>query len=340
MAMRYSIIFNQKLFTMRVLILFISLILFSVSSCNKDEDNQPASGDYKQEMRNIVQGISIYAKGINTSFQIIPQNGHNLITFDGEENGTPNTKYMAAIDAVGREDLYYGYENDDASTPLADTEEMIPFLDICRQNNVPVLVTDYCFTHSKMDDSYRKNSAKGYISFAAPERDLNVIPNYPAERSNVNSSDINTCNDAKNFLYLINSENYSTKQEFINAITATNYDIVLIDYAFNEEVYTNSEINSMKIKNNGGKRLIISYMSIGEAEDYRYYWQNDWKTGSPEWLDKVNPDWAGNYKVKYWMDEWQSIIYGNDNSYLKKILDAGFDGAYLDIIDAFEYYEE
>jgi len=33
------------------------------------------------------------------------------------------------------------------------------------------------------------------------------------------------------------------------------------------------------------------------------------------------------------------IIYGNNNSYLKKILDAGFDGVYLDIIDAFEYFE-
>ena len=33
------------------------------------------------------------------------------------------------------------------------------------------------------------------------------------------------------------------------------------------------------------------------------------------------------------------IIYGNNNSYLEKILDAGFDGVYLDIIDAFEYFE-
>jgi len=31
---------------------------------------------------------------------------------------------------------------------------------------------------------------------------------------------------------------------------------------------------------------------------------------------------------------------GNSEAYLKKTLDAGFDGVYLDIIDAFEYYEE
>jgi cysteinyl-tRNA synthetase len=28
------------------------------------------------------------------------------------------------------------------------------------------------------------------------------------------------------------------------------------------------------------------------------------------------------------------------NSFLKSIIDAGFDGAYLDIVDAFEYFED
>ncbi len=80
-------------------------------------------------------------------------------------------------------------------------------------------------------------------------------------------------------------------------------------------------------------------MSIGEAEDYRYYWQDSWINNPPNWLEDENPDWEGNYKVRYWDKDWQSIIYGNDNSYLKKIINAGFDGVYLDIIDAFEYFE-
>lgn len=44
--------------------------------------------------------------------------------------------------------------------------------------------------------------------------------------------------------------------------------------------------------------------------------------------------------VRYWEEDWQSVIYGSDGSYLRKILNAGFDGVYLDIIDAFEYFEE
>ena len=85
--------------------------------------------------------------------------------------------------------------------------------------------------------------------------------------------------------------------------------------------------------------MVVAYMSIGEAEDYRYYWQSTWKNDKPIWLAKENPNWPGNYKVRYWEEEWQSIIYGNNDSYLKKIIDAGFDGVYLDIIDAFEYFE-
>jgi cysteinyl-tRNA synthetase len=59
----------------------------------------------------------------------------------------------------------------------------------------------------------------------------------------------------------------------------------------------------------------------------------------PAWLLGENPDWPGNHKVRYWDSAWQSIIYGNDSSYLKRIINAGFDGVYLDLIDAFEYFE-
>ena len=80
-------------------------------------------------------------------------------------------------------------------------------------------------------------------------------------------------------------------------------------------------------------------MSIGEGEDYRYYWQSSYNTNPPEWLSGPNPDWPGNYKVKYWLDSWKAIIYGNNEAYLDKLLEAGFDSTYLDIIDGYEYFE-
>ena len=141
-------------------------------------------------------------------------------------------------------------------------------------------------------------------------------------------------------MYLINSEHFETKQDFINAVSATNYDVIIMDLYHNEIAYTQAEIEQLKTKQNSGKRLVVCYMSIGEAEDYRYYWQAGWQEGRPSWLEEEDPNWEGNYYVRYWETDWQNIIFGNDNSYLKKIIDAGFDGTYLDLIDAFEYFEE
>lgn len=325
------------------IVLFLQITAITLfSGCGSNDVSGPPAGNinYRQEMRDFVTDIGSYAKSINSSFIIVPQNGQELVTDTGEGTGTPQVSYMNALDATGREDMFYGYNNDDEATPVEISQHFVDLCSLCEQYGVEILTTDYCYTHSKMDDSYTLNEQKGFISFAANHRDLNNIPDYPAEPYNLNSNDITQISQAKNFLYLINGENYATRQDFINAVSATNYDVIIMDLYHNEEAFTNSEIQQLKVKQNGGSRLVICYLSIGEAENYRYYWQSSWNTNKPDWLGAENPDWPGNYKVLYWYSEWQAIIFGNDASYLKKILDAGFDGAYLDIVDAFEYFEE
>lgn len=327
---------NTNFLKVSVLILLVFLLI----SCNKDDEETPPSPgmNYKQEMRDFVQDLSAYAKGIKPGFNIVPQNGHELVSSDGETTGSPATQYLGAIDGAGQEDLYYGYDNDNVATPQVQTNYLISFLDIANNNGVKILVTDYCSTTSNMNDSYIKNAAKNYTSFAADHRELDNIPIYPAQL--VNTDAIQSLSQAKNFLYLLDTDLFSTKQDFINAITATDYDILIMDLFFKDATeFTSAEIDSLRSKANGGERLIVCYMSIGEAEDYRYYWQAAWNTTPPSWMSTENPDWPGNFKVKYWEQAWQDIIFGNNNSYLKKIIDAGFDGAYLDIIDAFEHFE-
>ena len=73
-----------------------------------------------------------------------------------------------------------------------------------------------------------------------------------------------------------------------------------MDAFFDDEWLNSSDLTQIRTKANGGTRLLISYMSIGEAEDYRYYWGNNWKPGSPDWIVAENPNWKGNYKVAYW----------------------------------------
>jgi cysteinyl-tRNA synthetase len=318
-----------------IYILTASMLLLACSGDEINNDNQL----YRQHMRDFVVGISQYAKSTDSGFIIIPQNGPELVTTNGEAGGDPEMEYLAAIDGVGREDLFYGYDRDNRPTPAAESEYMIAFLDVFEQNGVEVLTTDYCWDHARMDDSYLRNAEKDYISFAAPDRELNLVPDYPIRPYNENGDDIQTLADARNFLYLLNPERFSNKGEMITAISQTNFDIIIMDMFFDDLAFTSQEISQLKIKNNGGERLVISYMSIGEAEDYRFYWDESWKVGDPSWIEKENRDWEGNYKVRYWDPAWQNIIYGSSTSYVRKIIDAGFDGVYLDIIDAFEYFE-
>lgn len=326
----------------RIIKLFVAVLplLLVLTGCSSDSSSPADTVDYRQEMRDFIMGISAYAKNINNNFIVIPQNGQELITDTGEAGGVLQSTYVHSFDATGRENLFYGYNQDDQKTPAEDKNHLLALCLLCEQNNVEVLTTDYCSTHSKMDDSFLENEQNGFISFAADHRELNDIPDYPATPYHVNNDDIGSISGAKNFLYLINGDNFSTKQDFISAVSATNYDAVIMDLYHNNKIYTHSEIEQLKTKQNGGKRLVIFYLSIGEAEDYRYYWQSDWKVGNPEFLEKEDPNWSGNYYVKYWDNDWQNVIYGNDASYLKKVVDTGFNGVYLDLIDAFEYFEE
>ena len=322
---------------------FITLFTLLVVSCSSDnDDNSGKSGNesgrnFKQDMRDYVIGISQAAKAVNPNFAIIPQNGIELVTTNGEDDGTPDATYLTAIDGNGQEDLFYGYDSDDKATNAEDTAYLRTLLNISKNAGNTILVTDYTSTASKITDSYSKNAAAGYVSFAATHRSLDNIP--AGMPRNVNSDNITSLSQAKNFLYLINPEGYATKAAFINAVTATNYDAVIMDLFLENELFTAAEVAQLRTKANGGKRLVICYMSIGEAEDYRYYWQNGWANNKPDWIAAENPDWPGNYKVKYWNEEWQGLIYKNRDSYLSKITNAGFDGVYLDIIDAFEYFE-
>ena len=128
-------------------------------------------------------------------------------------------------------------------------------------------------------------------------------------------------------------------------IAALPVDLAVIDYSADGEdatAFKPADTARMKKRPDGGQKKLISYMSIGEAENYRYYWQEAWNDAKtrPLWLDAENPDWEGNFKVRYWDPAWQAVILGSKTAYLDRIIAAGFDGVYLDIIDAFEYWRD
>ena len=317
--------------------LMLLLAVLLTTSCNRPEVTP--CDDYRQAMRDFVMRISETARTQHPDFIVIPQNGIELVTLGEDAGAELAAPYLAAIDGHGQEDLFYGYERDDEPTSANATDYLLSYLHRSKQTGNCILVTDYCSRPEYVAGARNRCDAEGFVSFAAPSRELDVIP--VSAPTHENSQDIVRLSEAQNFLYLLNCERFSSKAAFLDAVSATNYDLLVLDLIFEDDMaFTAEEVERLKQKANGGKRLVICYMSIGEAEDYRYYWQSEWKQHKPAWLARENPDWPGNYKVCYWDPAWQEIICGSGDSYLSRILAAGFDGVYLDIIDAFEYFEK
>ena len=103
------------------------------------------------------------------------------------------------------------------------------------------------------------------------------------------------------------------------------------------------------------RKLVLAYVNIGEAEDWRWYWTwsrgwhcrgeppDDW----PQYVLACDPDgWAGDYPVAYWDAAWKDVlIYGvrqgaqpgrDYASIIDQVINDGFDGIYLDWVAAFE----
>lgn len=128
---------------------------------------------------------------------------------------------------------------------------------------------------------------------------------------------------------------YKTAHYFLQATDFESLKNLVVDYLvidYDDARLDNDQLSFLKSK----EITVLSYLSIGEAEEYRDYWNDSWTVGNPGFIDMENPDWHGNYKVKYWYPEWQNIILNK----AEIIANAGYDGLYLDIIDAYYYYEE
>lgn len=144
----------------------------------------------------------------------------------------------------------------------------------------------------------------------------------------------------------VQSWGYILQNIDVQTMAASPYDVLVIDYSRDgseDGRLKASELRQLKSKPDGSPRVILAYMSIGEAEAYRYYWKWSWGGRwytewlgwflAPSWLGSGNSEWGGNYAVRFWDPRWKAMILGRDG-YLDRILAAGFDGVWLDKVDS------
>lgn len=291
---------------------------------------------YKLKMMELVKEIKTTATASQPDFGLILNGGINIYVADSYvTDGEAKVKdFLTNVDGVLLEGLNFGYEfKDDKKTSDKVRKNILGRLALPLQAGVPVLNIDYCDNLRNRSMATMMARKDKIINFSS-DRNLQSIPVVQS-----NGAEINGLKDITSFIAVFNPQKYTVKPIYLKALQKSNCDLLIIDAFYQGELLTAEDIASLKLKPNGKRRLVYSYLSVGEAEDYRYYWQPEYKKNPPTWLAAANKNWEGNYKVEYWHDEWKDILFKGKDSYLDKLLACGYDGAFLDVIDSFYYFE-
>lgn len=107
-----------------------------------------------------------------------------------------------------------------------------------------------------------------------------------------------------------------------DSLASQDFEVGVVD--MDDTGMSRSEVDEIEAQ---GKTL-LTYVSIGEAEDYRDYWSD---VANQDYILGENPDWDGNYRVKFWDPEWQEIMLDRVTEAVEK----GYSGMYLDIVDGY-----
>ena len=286
----------------------------------------------EQAMVDLASDIHDYARARNPDFQLLGNGAIGLLEVTTDESEKSVEKLLSSLDGFLGESIFY-MEKDGKTVP--QSPEVLTYLDAMlakpKSRGLPVWTLDYV-TGRKAAIDRNKGTIRSYISMTSATTGLDEIP---PEVPHENKKDIQKLKDAENFLILNNPMKFENKKAYLSALAASPFDVVIIDPDYGGSPLTADDISPLKEKPQGGQRLLLAYLSVGEAADYRSYWDSSWNDESarPAWLEKPNPAWPGAWRVRYWTKDWRNILYGNKESSLDRILSAGFDGALLDVMD-------
>ncbi|MBX9925971.1 MAG: endo alpha-1,4 polygalactosaminidase [Hyphomicrobiaceae bacterium] len=153
----------------------------------------------------------------------------------------------------------------------------------------------------------------------------------------------------------VTSWGYQLASLSLDVAAASPYGLLVVDATAGlapGKAFMREDVERLKRAPDGSQRLVVSYLSVGEAEDYRpdYFSPEYLEEEAPDWLLKENPQWKGNRLIRFCHEGWQRTILGDDQgrnvysailpSPLYKLIELGFDGVYLDRVDVYAEVEK
>jgi len=300
--------------------------------------------DLREEMRKFVISISRFGRRYRRDFRIVTRGGLDLLVKrdDVDENrASPARTYIRAIDGIVAEGMFFTERRPGTPPPPEIQTQMIALAEFANKNGVRVLTLDYGAGPQFVDKARSEAQKRGFISLVTdrPLLDMSQLPAYPKRPFDENSSSILSLGQVRNFIAVTNSLPYGREDTFALKLHDTNYDMVIVDVFHGRRPLSRQAVETLKYKKVGAKRLVLAQMDVGSAASYRFYWKDNWREGSPPWINAPQREDPDRYNVEYWNPGWKKLIAGNTNSYLYGIIRQGFDGVLLDGLEAYKFFE-
>jgi endo-alpha-1,4-polygalactosaminidase (GH114 family) len=302
--------------------------------------------NYRDNMRNIVADLATYARTRDPKFIVATRGGFDLLgwsrrEFDLEEIkrdpmarvrpdtimqvGMPVRQYVQQLDGL----ILNGQFCAPLRIPRDELDEM-------RELGVKLLSIEHCkdaaFAAAARTSALQARIVS-HIDIDKTDKFAVVPKGRPTPE---NSGNVEVLGAAKNMLVMLDNSAYASREEWLAALQATNYDVLITDAFFKgKQNLTKNEVHALKFKEMGARRLVLARMNVGFAEDERFYWKREWKIGEPSWIQAFSPERSGQYVVEFWNPAWKAII----GKYFAGIMDLGFDGVVLDGVEAYRRWE-
>lgn len=313
--------------------------------------------NYRNALRENIIGLAHYAQATNPDFQIMVHEGQDLLSKslweyhlegylkarnDGQDVSDPSfllnlkqtspefepivgsasAEYLRSIDAIA------------VNNSLCSNLSVSP---IISQEHIKLFSIDECPNEKIFDKAISKSLQENIplYAFINKETAFKKIVAQPIIKEN--AKNIFNLKSAQNISFLLKDDLYADKQDFIDAVRNSNYDVVVISpYFRNKTPFTPEEVNAMKYKKNGTRRQLLARFNITEALDNAYYWQPGWKIGTPNWL--VRPSFSEEHGIitRFWTQEWKEHMA----HYFISLIKTGYDGAFLTGLENHRYFEK
>jgi len=305
--------------------------------------------EVRREMRLIIQELARYARTRNPDFTILARGASPLVFRSWREAkleaalatgsgggsvdpdspaagvGEPASGVLNAIDGLVFDGQFCG------DPPVTD-EDLARMASL----NLVLVSIDHCADPNVAIEAQRRANLAGVLLHVDtdPEGRLNTIPS--GHPWGENAANITDPHQAHSVLVLEEGTGFGDASMLIGALNQTNHDLLILNpFALGGRAFGKQDVEALRYKKLGARRLVLATFDVGMAQETAYYWKPGWTLGNPRWLQATALGRPGAYFTTFWDPAWKALM----GEFFVAIMDLGFDGVMLDGIDSVHRWE-